>query len=372
MKIFQNKAPRSWKSSGIIIKNNQIEMSNFSFIEDYVNIKENKFSISIIGKNIIGNGLFSISIYKSEFLVWKESFCFKNISFSKKIIEIEEEPETKFKIVISRGRESRGKIIIDSISIFSKETEQLKQENKNITQEAEDEPTFFLEERKEELLNIEDDKLEPVIFLKEKTEDISLEMIEDNQAIITEDLSSHEMPTISVADSGGTTPIELPLEIGSTAAEKGPEEITSQPTVIKKEKKPKVGLLKKRKITKIQGDTIISEEQPLEENIAIEEVREERKRNNIWIHILDLSSTTDEREIFKYINQISFGKGRQTFLVKNNSEVNLSKYEHVIICIDDDQVIFELNNLNPNKITFSEANLSLELLEKVQKIKDEI
>jgi hypothetical protein len=68
MKIFQNKTPRSWKSSGVLAKGSQIEMSNFSFLEEFVKTSEGKFSINIIGKNIIGNGLFSIQIYKEEFI----------------------------------------------------------------------------------------------------------------------------------------------------------------------------------------------------------------------------------------------------------------------------------------------------------------
>jgi hypothetical protein len=375
MKIFQNKVPRSWKSSGISIKNNQIEMSNFSFMEDYFKIRESKFSISIIGKNIIGDGGFYISIYKNEFLVWKEFFNFKNISFSKKVVEIDEEPEAEFKIVISRGRESRGKILIDSISIFNKSDEKLKIKNKDLVQGSEDEPTFFLEEKKEETPIVIDSRTEYLESLEEKIECMVLKIDED-QSFTTNVIS--EEAAINTTDIDVVSTGDIPPITDDLLNDKAVESFAPQTKSIKKEKKNKVGLLKKRKVTKINADFIAGEEKSLnseellEKNIAFDEIKEEPKaKNNIWVHILDLSSIVEEREIFKYINQISFGRGKQTFLIKNNPEINLSKYDHVIICDNDGHIIIKLKDLNPNKITFSEANLSPSLLEEVQIIKNQ-
>jgi len=355
MKIFQNKIPRTWKSSGITIKNNQIEMSNFSFLEDYIKIKENKFIINIIGKNIIGNGSFSVLIYKNEFLVWQEIFYFKNISFSKKTIEIEEESNQEFKVVISRGKESRGKILIDSVSVFKNETEKIKIEECLKNSELEDEPTFFLPEEKEKIssINIENTKLDTL--MAESSDNISTDLSKE----------------IFKEESVGMISIEIP-----PTTEIHPENTVGTMIVVKKDKKKRSAVLRKRLPPKIVETIEKNEVKELDSNypaIPVEDsVIKKRERNNIWVHILDLSLVTEEREIFKYINQISFGKEKQKFLVKNNPEVDLSRYNHVIICNDDDHIFFELNNLNPKKITFSEENLNSELLEKIKKIKNEI
>ena len=78
MKIFQNKPSRAWKSSGVKFNGNQMEMSGFSFAEDYFNLTKDKFIINITAKNIIGNGFLVVSVYKEQFLVWQENIYLKN------------------------------------------------------------------------------------------------------------------------------------------------------------------------------------------------------------------------------------------------------------------------------------------------------
>jgi hypothetical protein len=332
MKIFQNKTPRSWKSSGVLAKGSQIEMSNFSFLEEFVKTSEGKFSINIIGKNIIGNGLFSIQIYKEEFLVWKESFNFKNISFSKKTIDIEEESNQEFKIVISRGKDSKGKILIDSVSVLECSPKQDLLPEKKLVLEIEDQPTFYIPESIE--MPIETKKEELIIEPNLESNIISTELVANKQS---------------------------------------EEAVTKTKIKVQRQKRTNI-----KKNKKIEEPTAVLEEQIIKvgesdnKEIFIEPEVQVKVKNDIWIHILDLSLITEEREIFKYINQISFGKGKQTFLVKNNPEINLLKYEHVIICESDENIITKLVDLNPNKITYSETNLTPKLLESVKRIKEEL
>jgi len=333
MKIFQNKTPRSWKSSGILAKGSQIEMSNFSFLEEFIKISEGKFLINIIGKNIIGNGLFSIQIYKEEFLVWKESFSFKNISFSKKTIKIEEESNQEFKIVISRGKDSKGKVLIDSVSVLECRSKQDLLPEEKLVLEIEDQPTFYIsksmmpeEPKKEELV------IEP--------------NLESN--IINTELAVNKQSKEAITNAK-----------------------------IKVQRQKRTNIKKNKKIEETIAtpeEHIIKVEESDNKEIFIEPEPEvqAKVKNNIWVHILDFSLITEERELFKYINQISFGRGKQTFLVKNNPEINLLKYEHVIICESDENIITKLVDLSPNKITYSETNLTLELLESVKRIKEEL
>lgn len=334
MKIFQNKTPRSWKSSGVLAKGSQIEMSSFSFLEEFVKTSEGKFSINIIGKNIIGNGLFSIQIYKEEFLVWKESFNFKNISFSKKTVDIEEESNQEFKIVISRGKDSKGKILIDSVSVLECSPKQDLLPEKKLDLEIEDQPTFYIPESIE--MPVETKKEELVIEPNLELNIINTEPVVNRQS-----------------------------------------EVTVTKTKIKVQRQKRTNIKKNKRIedpVSILEEQIIKTEESDNKEIFIEPEPEVqvKVKNNIWVYIMDLSLITEEREVFKYINQISFGKGKQTFLVKNNPEINLSKYEHVIICESDENIITKLVDLNPNKITYSETNLTPELLESVKRIKEEL
>lgn len=313
MRIFQNKLPRSWKSTGITIVNGQMEMSNFSFGEEIFKSTSNKFTINIIGKNIIGNGSLLIKIYKEQFLVWQEELSFKGASFSKKTVEIEEESGREFRVVLSRGRESKGKILINSVMISHQaiiKEDPVTQIQIQVTQE--DEPTFAT--------MVEDNKEKRSVLLNEKTEKI--------------DAAHKKAPSIK--------------------------------RLVQKKRKPK-----KEKIPTKSGPEL--QEEPIVYNADESTIEEKKKKNNIWVHIIDFSTVEDERDVFKYINQISFGKGRQIFLIKKNDnlEVDLSKYDYVNIFNENLDIEEKLVELNPEKITFLEQNLNKELLSFVKKIKEE-
>jgi len=136
MIIFTNKLPRTWRSSGVSLANGKLEMSNFSFLEESINCPYNSFTINIIGKNIIGNGLFSIEILSDNIVIANDEFCFENIYFSKKQILINLEQSINIKIIISRGKKSRGKIILDRVSIHSNSSEVINDESVAIKEAA--------------------------------------------------------------------------------------------------------------------------------------------------------------------------------------------------------------------------------------------
>jgi len=316
MKIFQNKIPKTWKSTGITISNGQMEMSNFSFAEEFFTSTSNKFLINIIGKNIIGNGALIVSIYKDSFLVWQEEFIFKNNSFSKKTIEIEEESGKDFKIVLSRGRSSKGKLLINSVVVnqMDNRIEDKPQAISEVSQ-PEDEPIFSntIENKKDELKKPQ----EPIVEKKKR---------------------------------------------------KSPEPKVKKEVKKKKKSPPRPRVSKKELVT----DTAdIIQEIDATPEVQVEPTRPEK--NNIWIHIIDFSTISDERDIFKYINQISFGKGKQTFLIKINkdSEVNIPNYDHVSLFDENYDIKNKLIELNPNKITFTEQNLNKDLFEIIKNILSE-
>lgn len=323
MKIFLNKIPKTWKSSGVIQKGSQMEMSNFSFAEDYFKSKEFNIKITIIGKNIIGNGHFIFSVFKNEFLVWQEDLFFKNISFSKKTIEIEEEIDKDFRIVISRGRKSKGSILIDSVSVHQeKNVLNIIEKKEDIYNKSEDEPTFFIDYKE--------------ISLKKE------EIVKEEELIIKEEVVTSD-------------PIVEPKIKKISAVRKKP--------VLKKQKK------EKKKI----------EDEPAEEASAIEAlpVTEEvvaPHRNNISVIIFDFTTINDEREIFKYINQISFGKDKHLFLIKKNESIEFDsdKYSCVKMFEEDEDLRSIVSEINPNKITFDSKSLGKNLSEIAKNLMDNI
>ena len=302
MKIFQNKPSRVWKSSGIKFIGNQMEMSGFSFAEDYFRLTKDKFIINITAKNIIGNGFLVVSVYKEQFLVWQENIYLKNTNFLKESIEIEEQSDFEYKIVISRGRESKGKVLIDSVFINE----------------------VSLERGREEIASFEK-KISP--------------LPEDEPIFSNKDLEVH-----STEIASNTTDHNL---------------LKAKPTKIKL-----VGRIRKKKKENI--DIKKDNETPREELSIIPE-KEILKKNNIWVIIIDFSEIKDERLVFKYLNQISFGRGKQLFLIKNNLEQNIDflKYDHVTVCSTDDEVINKLLELNPEKVTFPESNLNQGILDAI-------
>jgi hypothetical protein len=294
MKIFTDKLPRTWKSSGVTLKSNQIEMSNFSFLEDYFISNSKNFNITIIGKNIIGNGVFSISVYKESSLVWQEDFSFMGISFSKKQIQIKDSYCENFKIVISRGKKSKGKILLNQVFIYQ-------EKNK------EDEPTFFFE----------------------------------NSEIIIQ--KQHK---------------EVVIASNKVATE---EPITEVPTLIKKKVAKRKAKYIKIRFQKEEVAVSESPQSPAEddspsttENESTANDPAKRKPKDTWITIIDFDINNDERSVFNYLNQISFGRGRQIFFVKQSSAepIDFSKYDYVKVFFNDEDIVNELEFEWPKKITF--------------------
>lgn len=331
MRIFTTKLPKSWRSSGITFKSDQIEMSNFSFMEEYFVSSSRNFNITIIGKNIIGNGIFSISVYKESFLVWQEELSFVGISFSKKQVQIEESTGEKFKIVISRGKRSKGKILLNQVFIYQekkKETEF----RENIAEDSpeEDEPTFFFEN--------------PKTTIQKQPEEVAI--------------TSNDMPEVTPEDSIAQEPI-----------------ITKKKMVKRKAKYIKLRFQEEEETASEVRPDVTESAPPLSvENETVTDPTTERKSNNTWVTVIDFDQNSDERSIFNYLNQISFGRGRQIFFVKQCSTepVDFSKYDYVKVFFSDEDIVNALESERPKKITFIKESLCSNLIGEIERIRDEI
>jgi hypothetical protein len=74
------------------------------------------------------------------------------------------------------------------------------------------------------------------------------------------------------------------------------------------------------------------------------------------------------------LNQISFGRGKQIFFVKQSSvePIDFSKYDYVKVFFNDEDIVNELESEWPKKITFIKENLCGKLLEEIERIRDEV
>jgi hypothetical protein len=118
MILFSPKGIRAWKSSGVSANNSKLEMSNFSFIEESFYASSSGYSMSIIGRNIIGNGNITISVYINAAPALCNDFQFGSTYHSKWIATIECNIGELIRVVISRGKRSVGRILIDHVAVL--------------------------------------------------------------------------------------------------------------------------------------------------------------------------------------------------------------------------------------------------------------
>lgn len=306
MIIFTNKLPRTWRSSGVSLANGKLEMSSFSFLDESINCPYNSFAINIIGKNIIGNGLFSIEVLSNNVVIFSDEFRFENVYFSKKQILITLEESINIKVIISRGKKSRGSIVLDRVSIH----------------------------------------------------DNSPKVI-DESLIVAEEMAAPE-PEQSII---------LPSY--------KPEVEVAPPISQKKKPGKRRGRLLFSNVAKIaveaSNEIVIVTDISNEKREIIEEVpRDIPEVKKIAVTIIDLNIINDERDIFNFKNQISFGKDQQFLVVQSlTNPVDLSKYTHVKLFDDEAYLIEELKTLNISKVFFNKGNLKNLLLDQAEKVKRE-
>jgi len=297
MIIFTNKLPRTWRSSGASLVNGKLEMSSFSFLDESINCPYHSFVINIIGKNIIGNGLFSVDVLSDNIIISSDEFRFENIYFSKKQILVSLDHCVNIKIIISRGKRSRGKIILDRVSIHDNSSE---------------------------IVN------KPVVIE---------EAVAPPPELPVEHILEEEVKTTAIKKRSKRRGRLLFSSVAKIIAEPANETIVSVPK---------------------QNETI---------EIIAEEVPEIKK---IAVTIIDLNVINDERDIFNFKNQISFGKDQQFLVVQSlNNPIDLSKYTHVKLFDDEAYLIEELKTLNVSKLFFNKGNLKNLLLDQAQKVKME-
>lgn len=118
MIVFSMQRNKAWNGTGFSVKPGSLELSSMCFLEQELNISSGKYIVKVMGTSISGNGLSLLQI----FLEGKEIIS-KTLSFSSRVntetsFELELFSPGPYKIKLSRGKESIGRISISLLTLF--------------------------------------------------------------------------------------------------------------------------------------------------------------------------------------------------------------------------------------------------------------
>lgn len=118
MIVFSMQRNKAWNGTGFSVKSGSLELSSMCFLEQELNISSGKYIVKVMGTSISGNGLSLLQI----FLDGKEIIS-KTLSFSSRVntetsFELELFSPGPYKIKISRGRDSIGRVSVSLLTLF--------------------------------------------------------------------------------------------------------------------------------------------------------------------------------------------------------------------------------------------------------------
>jgi hypothetical protein len=116
--VFSMQRNKAWNGTGFSAKPGSLELSSMCFLEQVLSISSGKYIVKVMGTSISGNGLSLLQI----FLEGKEILS-KTLSFSSRVntetsFELELFSPGPYKIKISRGRDSIGRVSISLLTLF--------------------------------------------------------------------------------------------------------------------------------------------------------------------------------------------------------------------------------------------------------------
>mgnify|MGYP001589972583 CR=1 FL=1 len=118
MIVFSLQRNKAWNGTGFIMKPGKLELSSMCFAEQSINIGSGKYRIKLIGSSISGNGVFSLRILSSEKEIESKTMLFNSRSNTEVSFDIELYEPGPYRIKLSRGKESIGRISIDLFTLF--------------------------------------------------------------------------------------------------------------------------------------------------------------------------------------------------------------------------------------------------------------
>lgn len=146
MIVFSLQRNKLWNGSGFLIKSGALELSSMCFAEQLISLGTGRYTIKMVGSAISGNGIFQLQILSGQTEILSKAAIFHGKANSELLSEFEIFSSGQFKIKLSRGKDSIGRVGVSFFNFFKiiekKEIQIEKNNNRNVTND--ERKTFIL------------------------------------------------------------------------------------------------------------------------------------------------------------------------------------------------------------------------------------
>lgn len=118
MIVFSLHKNKIWNGTGFIIKASNLELSSLCFAEQSINIGSGKYKIKLMGSSISGNGAFVLQMFSGDKEILSKTMLLNSRSNTEISLDIELYAPGPYRLKLSRGKESIGRIEINLFTLF--------------------------------------------------------------------------------------------------------------------------------------------------------------------------------------------------------------------------------------------------------------
>ena len=118
MIVFSLQRNKLWNGSGFLIKSGALELSSMCFAEQLISLGTGRYTIKMVGSAISGNGIFQLQILSGQTEILSKAAIFHGKANSELLSEFEIFSSGQFKIKLSRGKHSIGRIGVSFFNFF--------------------------------------------------------------------------------------------------------------------------------------------------------------------------------------------------------------------------------------------------------------
>jgi hypothetical protein len=109
---------KAWNGTGFSAKPGSLELSSMCFLEQALSISSGKYIVKVMGTSISGNGLSLLQIFLEEREILSKTLSFSSRVNTETSFELELFSPGPYRIKISRGRDSIGRVSISLLTLF--------------------------------------------------------------------------------------------------------------------------------------------------------------------------------------------------------------------------------------------------------------
>jgi hypothetical protein len=117
MIIFDSNKSSGWTGTGFSLENKKIRCLQMSFLRQRVTFRSGEYQVKFAGRRNSGNGTFLFEIFKDKDCIISKKFNFINNNLNSLVFNFFIDNPSLLDIKITRGGESIGTILFDSIRI---------------------------------------------------------------------------------------------------------------------------------------------------------------------------------------------------------------------------------------------------------------